>query len=248
MNNPGPRRARRVLASTTALVVASLAAVVVQFTIDAQPAAAASSIGGTITRSEVISRATNWYNRRNDSDLTYDQGLKTWDGTHSREYRRDCSGYVDMAWHLGSDPNTTGLMDSDVTVAISRSQLLPGDILDDVVRHSDESSDHVVIFGGWEDAAKTHFWIYSFGGTPIVKYTGKSFSDDTIGSHPMSDYVARRYKKIVDDTPEVQVQPGRQLADLNGDGLPELIGRKADGGLYAYPHKVGVASVVGTAW
>ncbi|MFI5908281.1 FG-GAP repeat domain-containing protein [Dactylosporangium sp. NPDC051541] len=238
---------RRFLASLTTVVVASFGAVAVQAALDVRPAAAASSIGGQITRSEVMSRATNWYNRRNDSDMTYDQGDKTWDGTHSRQYRTDCSGYVDMAWHLGSDPNTTGLMDSDVTVSISRSQLLPGDILDDVVRHSNESSDHVIIFGGWEDSAHTLFWFYSFGGTPLTKYTHRSFSDEKFGSHPVSDYVPRRYKKIVDDTVEPDTQPGRQLADINGDGRPELIGRTDEGELFAYPHNSSSA-VAGTSW
>ncbi|WP_433223060.1 FG-GAP repeat domain-containing protein [Dactylosporangium sp. CS-047395] len=237
----------RVLASLTTVVMASFGAVAVATTLDVSPAAAASSIDGQITRSEVIARATNWYNRRNDSDMTYDQDDKTWDGTHSRQYRTDCSGYVDMAWHLGSDPNTTGLMDSDLTVSITRAQLLPGDILDDVVRHSDESSDHVIIFGGWEDTAHTHFWFYSFGGTPIVKYTGMSFSDDKFGSHPVSDYVPRRYKKIVDDPTGPTAQPGRQLADLNGDGRPELIGRTSAGALMAYPHK-DTSAIAGTSW
>jgi len=69
---------------------------------------------------------------------------------------RDCSGFVDMAWHLDNDPNTDSLATSLYTFAISRSELKPGDLLDDV-------GTHAILFGGWEDSAKTKFWYYSFG-------------------------------------------------------------------------------------
>src|ERR1700754_5050779 len=95
-----PLRRALIIALTTTL---GLLAAVVFAVSTPEPAVAASSIGGQITRSEVISRATNWDNRRNDSDLTYNRGAKPWDGPRPRQYRRDCSGYVDMAWHLGSD-------------------------------------------------------------------------------------------------------------------------------------------------
>lgn len=51
-------------------------------------AQAASSVGGKITRTEVLARAANWYSRRHDSDMTYCQVAKTWDGGHTRQYRR----------------------------------------------------------------------------------------------------------------------------------------------------------------
>ena len=163
------------------------------------PAHAASSIGGTITRSEVIARATNWYNRRFDSDMTYSMSSYTWDGPHTRMYRRDCSGFVDMAWHLGSDPNTQGLDDATYTYPISRSELKPGDLLDDTIDNDPGYPFHAILFGGWENAAKTRFWYYSFGGTPIDKVTGASFSWATLSGHATSQYKALRYHKIVDD-------------------------------------------------
>jgi hypothetical protein len=163
------------------------------------PAFAASSIGGSITRSEVLTRATNWYNRRFDSDMTYSMTAFTWDGAHTRQYRRDCSGFVDMAWHLGSDPNTQGLDDSTYTEPISRSDLKPGDLLDDTIDNDPGYPFHAILFGGWEDAAKTRFWYYSFGDTPIAKVTGASFSQSTLSGHATSQYKALRYRKIVDD-------------------------------------------------
>jgi len=183
-------------AATLGLVTGTATTVVATPT----PAYAASSIGGSITRSEVLTRATNWYNRRYDSDMTYSMSAFTWDGPHTRQYRRDCSGFVGMAWHLGSDPNTQSLDDSTYTVAISRSDLKPGDLLDDTINNDPGYPFHAILFGGWEDAAKTRFWYYSFGGTPIAKVTGASFSWATLSGHATSQYKALRYRKIIDDT------------------------------------------------
>jgi hypothetical protein len=156
--------------------------------------AAASALGGTIGRAEVMARAKNWYDRKDDSDMTYGSDRWTWDVTHSRQYRRDCSGYVDMAWHLNADPNTSGLDTSTYTTAISRSALRPGDILD----WTAASPGHAVIFGGWEDSAMTRFWYYTFGSTPVRKVTGASFSDSSLAGHPTSQYQALRYRKVAD--------------------------------------------------
>ena len=193
---------RRVIAATAALFgAATLGLVSATATTVAAPAPAyaASSIGGSITRSEVMTRATNWYNRRHNSDMTYSMTAFTWDGPHTRQYRRDCSGFVGMAWHLGSDPNTQSLDDSTYTVAISRSDLKPGDLLDDTVDNDPGYPFHAILFGGWENSAKTRFWYYSFGGTPIAKVTGASFSQSTLSGHATSQYKALRYKKIIDD-------------------------------------------------
>ncbi|MEU5941344.1 hypothetical protein ABZ807_19660 [Micromonospora sp. NPDC047548] len=193
---------RRVVAMTMGVSVAAtlgLAAATLSSVRAPAPAHAASSLGGQITRSEVIGRATDWYNRRFDSDLTYNQSLYTWDGIHSREYRRDCSGFVSMAWHLNANPNTQGLDSSTYTFAISRSELKPGDLLDDVYDTESGYPYHAILFGGWEDSAKTKFWYYSFGSTPLVKRTGASFSSASLEGHPTSSYKSLRYKNIVDD-------------------------------------------------
>src|SRR3954463_3340751 len=71
--------------------------------------AGASTLGGPISRSEVLSRAQDW----NDQDVPYCTYDKTtcankgtpwaWDLGDTRQYRPDCSGFVDMAWHLNAD-------------------------------------------------------------------------------------------------------------------------------------------------
>ncbi|MCE6998616.1 hypothetical protein LZG04_28015 [Saccharothrix sp. S26] len=187
--------------AATAAVVAVLAAATVAVTAaHAETVTTASAIGGQITRTEVLARATDWYNRRHDADLTYDWDAKAWDVGRTRQYRRDCSGYVGMAWHLGSDPNTDGLDSPTLTVPIPRADLRPGDLLND--RVNDDGGRypyHAILFGGWENAAKTTFWYYSFGSTPIDKVTGASFGQATLSGHPTSQYQALRYRKIVDD-------------------------------------------------
>ena len=198
------------LRTTSRVVTAALAGVLAAVTLTttttveavaAPVQVAASSPGGQITRTEVLARATNWYNRRHDSDLTYSMSAKTWDVGRTRQYRRDCSGFIDMAWHLNSDPNTDGLDDSGLTTPISRSELLPGDLLNDRVDNDGGRYPyHAILFGGWENSAKTRFWYYSFGSTPVDKVTGASFGDATLSGHATSQYRALRYRKIADNT------------------------------------------------
>ena len=194
------RRSRRMVATMGSLALAAtfglVGAAASSVRAPAPAQAAASALGGTVGRSEVMARARNWWNRRNDSDLTYDMDLKTWDGTHSRQYRRDCSGLVDMAWHINDDPNTEALDTSTWTTPISRSALRPGDILD----WTESWPGHAVIFGGWENEAMTRFWYYSFSNPTVdlVRVNGASFSDSSLVGHPTSQYQALRYKKITD--------------------------------------------------
>ena len=61
------------------------------------PAGAASARGGPITRSEVIWRAQYWVDHQPGP---YDQGGYSPGPGGDHHYRRDCSGYVSMAWHL----------------------------------------------------------------------------------------------------------------------------------------------------
>src|SRR4051794_19313696 len=64
----------------------------------------ASSVGGSIKRSEALSRARYWLNK----GIVYNMN-----GSHrdpqGRMYRTDCSGYVSMALHLGSSLSTVTL-------------------------------------------------------------------------------------------------------------------------------------------
>ncbi|GAA4830317.1 hypothetical protein [Kitasatospora terrestris] len=188
-----------------AAITASGAIATTTFT--ATAAHAASSVGGQITRSEVIARAQYWYGQ----NLIYDQGGSAPDSSGTM-YRTDCGGYVDMAWHLagGSNgPNTDGLV--AYSTEIARSDLKPGDILD--------SPAHVVLFDHWDDSNHTTFSYYSFGSTPLKHVSGASFNDDMLSSHKMSTYTARRYNKIVDSASSVGVfRPSNATFYLSNGG------------------------------
>ncbi|MEU4766593.1 hypothetical protein AB0H12_25395 [Actinosynnema sp. NPDC023794] len=77
--------------------------------------------------------------------------------------------------------------------------LRPGDLLNDRVNDGGGRHPyHAILFGGWENSAKTSFWCYSFGSPPIDKVTGASFSRSSLSGHPTSHYRALRYREIVD--------------------------------------------------
>jgi len=92
-----------------------------------------------LARATMISRAQVWVNNK----VPYNQ-QGYYDG-----YREDCSGYVSMAWGLNK-PGLTTFTLGTVSHKISKDDLQPGDILLN-------SAEHVVLFGGWTDSAKTHY-------------------------------------------------------------------------------------------
>lgn len=110
---------------------------------------------GTISRDEIIGRAQSWLR----PSVRYHQ-----DSLHSNEhgtYRRDCSGYVSMAWGLpGAPPDLRGGLDilelASVGFDIIKTELLPGDAL----LRTDGTRDtrHVVIFERWADDERRGYW------------------------------------------------------------------------------------------
>jgi hypothetical protein len=197
------RRAISILAVTSA---ASVGLIIVQ-----APAHAAftSSVGGPINRSEVIERAQYWVDHQPG---LYNSDASSPDPTGSRNYRRDCSGYVDMSWHINGD-NWTGNLDQ-ISYQISRSDLAPGDVLND-------AAEHVILFDSWAPDHE-HFSYYSFGSTPVKHITNADINQATFDSHPNSAYVARRYDDIVDDSVESVVPPSTVAASNDPDGRLEV--------------------------
>ncbi len=223
------------------------------------PAAAASSVGGTITRSEVIQRAQYWV----DQDYTYTQTGTYYAGPDGgKTYRRDCSGLVSMAWHLSTSLITQTVGSSPgfdtftgKTVLPSLNDLLAGDA---ILRDG-----HMELFDAWKVASdhSQGAYVYSFNNTgeqvenPYTKTPSYVGSDGNTHAgalgfdswNDLTSYSPIRYNNVVDDpTPPVGFA-GRQLADLNGDGLDELVGRKADGTLWAYPH-LATSTIAPTSW
>lgn len=101
-----------------------------------------SSVGGAISRSEVLSRAQNWINR----GIWYSESNYATD-IQGKSYRTDCSGFVSMAWHL-QNSEVTWTLPNFATKLSSYDQLQPGDMID-------HTSTHVVLFVRWADSAHT---------------------------------------------------------------------------------------------
>jgi hypothetical protein len=131
---------------------------------DAPVAAAqrpALSYDAPITRTQVMIRAIDWLRR----DIAYSQSNHEarWDRQRGRRYRPDCSGFVSMAWAL--DPRRPGLGRAPVTWELPRysrvvswARIRRGDIFLHLVP-GDRSREHVRLFAGWADAARTRAWV-----------------------------------------------------------------------------------------
>ncbi|MFE3517208.1 peptidoglycan-binding protein [Streptomyces sp. NPDC059166] len=135
----------------------------------------------TTTRTAIIDRAKKWVTAK----VPYDMTAYWSDG-----YRQDCSGYVSMAWNLGTNEWTGSL--AGFGTKIARADLQPGDILLFHNLADPAVGSHVTIFGGWADGTHTHYLAYELTSpkarkatTPMAYWTNSS------------KYVAYRYKGIV---------------------------------------------------
>ncbi|MBW4717149.1 hypothetical protein [Saccharothrix obliqua] len=176
--------ARRVGAAV-ALIAASAAA-----TTGAPPASA--SPGGSdrpaavvtgnapISRAAVRERARSWIDER--VPYSQQQHHTNQHGT----YRQDCSGYVSMAWGMDASYTTDTLrpfMD-----AVDRSDLRTGDAL---WRHDNEVQ-HIALFVGWSDAARTQPVVWEERGQAHV-------TEQRVWSREWADtFLPRRYKNIIE--------------------------------------------------
>ncbi|MEV0989025.1 peptidoglycan-binding protein [Streptomyces sp. NPDC049949] len=117
----------------------------------AKPAGApgAPSAVKRIDRTSIITRAKTWL----DAKVPYSMSTYWSDG-----YRQDCSGYVSMAWNLGTN-EWTGSLDKFAT-KITKDELLPGDMLLFHNPADPTNGSHVVLFGGWVDETRTHYVAY----------------------------------------------------------------------------------------
>ncbi|MFH8972864.1 peptidoglycan-binding protein [Streptomyces sp. NPDC017890] len=102
-----------------------------------------------VTRTEIIARAQTWVT----AQVPYSTSAYWSDG-----YRQDCSGYVSMAWKLPTNEWTGSL--GTFADRITKAELLPGDILLFHNAADPLNGSHVVVFGGWTDAAHTTYTAY----------------------------------------------------------------------------------------
>lgn len=109
----------------------------------------APSAAKRIDRSTIINRAKLWL----DAKVPYSMSEYWTDG-----YRQDCSGYVSMAWNLGTN-EWTGSLHTFAT-RITKDELLPGDMLLFHNPADPNKGSHVTLFGGWADESRTHYIAY----------------------------------------------------------------------------------------
>ncbi|MFJ8165018.1 peptidoglycan-binding protein [Streptomyces sp. NPDC096136] len=109
----------------------------------------APSLARRIDRATIINRAKLWL----EAQVPYSMSEYWTDG-----YRQDCSGYVSMAWNLGTN-EWTGSLDTFAT-KITKDELLPGDMLLFHNPADPNKGSHVVLFGGWVDETHTHYTAY----------------------------------------------------------------------------------------
>ncbi|MEU7578743.1 peptidoglycan-binding protein [Streptomyces sp. NPDC041068] len=150
----------------------------------AQAAAARTASASTpmrLTRSQILARAQTWVDARVSYSMSgYYQG-----------YRKDCSGFVSMAWGLGSNQWTGSL--AAYGVRITKSQLKPGDMLLFHNPANPGAGSHVTIFGGWADSSKTRYVAYE----QTRPHTLKRTTPYAYWNHSGS-YVPYRYKYVAD--------------------------------------------------
>ncbi|MDQ1010601.1 hypothetical protein QFZ82_005086 [Streptomyces sp. V4I23] len=137
------------------------------------------------TRAQIINRAKKWVGAKVPYSMS-----KYW----SDGYRQDCSGYVSMAWNLGSNEWTGSL--AEFGDRILREDLQPGDIL---LFHNPENptkGSHVTIFGGWTDYTHSYYVAYE----QTKPHTRKQATPMAYWNNSAS-YVAYRYKGVVTSAP-----------------------------------------------
>ncbi|MGW4691069.1 peptidoglycan-binding protein [Kitasatospora cineracea] len=98
------------------------------------------------TRAEILQRARTWVAQK----VPYSMSRYWSDG-----YRQDCSGFVSMAWGLGTSQTTWTL--PDFADRISKDDLQPGDALIYNNPDNPQGGSHTVLFGGWLDTAHTRY-------------------------------------------------------------------------------------------
>ncbi|WP_199550342.1 peptidoglycan-binding protein [Streptomyces sp. N35] len=113
-----------------------------------------------VSRNEIIDRAKRWVT----AGVPYSMSSYWSDG-----YRQDCSGFISMAWNLGSNQWTGSL--SQYGTRISKSELQPGDMLLFHNPSNPSRGSHVTLFGGWANASKTQYIAYEQTRPKTIKRT-----------------------------------------------------------------------------
>lgn len=126
-------------------------------------------------RKTAITRGFSWFDR----NVPYSQSR------YFEGYRTDCSGFVSMAWQLGTSYTTASFVSGggESFLLGSYGALRPGDAL---VRRRNGAG-HIVMFLGWNDAAKTSACVIEQSSTAL---------DMEFGTRYVSSLRSSGYKAI----------------------------------------------------
>jgi hypothetical protein len=167
----------------------------------AGPSMSLSSIGGSISQSEILDRAQYWvdqgyiYSPHAPSSYTFS------DDASGKSYRNDCSGLVSEAWHLSTSYVTGDFnVDNSLWHTISWDSMQPGDAY---VRQ-DSTVQHMELFAFWDDPNdhSKGFEKYSFNTNNYTvenPYTLNNFGKSGHRSYDPNGFHAIRYNNIIDD-------------------------------------------------
>ncbi|MFC0848159.1 peptidoglycan-binding protein [Streptomyces noboritoensis] len=154
-----------------------------------------------MTRADIINRAKKWIT----AQVPYSMEKYWSDG-----YRQDCSGFVSMAWNLGTNEWTGSL--GNFAVRITKDELQPGDML---LFHNPDNptrGSHVVIFGGWTDYTHTYYIAYEQT-PPLARKQATPYGYWSNSSR----YLPYRYKGVGTGTGGPAVDPPAAPAALAAD-------------------------------
>ncbi len=131
-------------------------------------------------RATAVKRAFSWW----DAQVPYSQSR------YHGGYRTDCSGFISMAWQLGTSYTTASFVSGggESFLLGSYDKLVPGDAL---VRRSNGAG-HIVMFLGWNNAAKTSACVIEQNSTAL----DMEFGTRTTSSLRASGYKAIRADKF----------------------------------------------------
>ena len=208
-------------------------------------------------RSEIIERGIGWL---------ADGNLYSRDGAYHDGYRRDCSGFISMAWQFTANPSTAyfpPFVSGKYAVSLaSFDDMVPGDAINKTFRNP---YGHVMLFAGWASAdhRQLYFMHHSKTGTPValVQVSRNSLGDFTPIRSINAPEPTTETPPPVDQTPPPAeptkpvdgcgvLLPGQSLGVNQGatscDGRFTLI-LQGDGNLVLYQTGVGALWSSGTS-
>ncbi|EMF02140.1 VCBS repeat-containing protein [Streptomyces mobaraensis NBRC 13819 = DSM 40847] len=230
----------------SALLAATLGALVLGVTAPSQAApapraaavksaAATSTVGGEISRTEMIQRVQYWI----DKGVPYSQS-RYYPDLQGRSYRTDCSGLVSMAWHLPISATTWSLPEYFAWGSCGARAGLANDHADPFPAEppaAQSNMTHLTPVGDLDGDGKPDIIAVEKRTGDLYRYSGPDFGGGSreklgFGWNGMSDIVG--------------------IGDVTGDKVADILAVDKDSGdLYRYsgPHYNGsTRTKIGTNW